>query len=255
LTVPDEFIPDLVYSIPGFSDPVSSLSHLLGAGVCLLLAIPLLKRGQGDQGRVASLYVFAFSCVFLLSMSGVFHLLAPGGAGRAVLRRLDHGAIFILIAGTFTPVHTILFRGWLRWLPIFLIWSAAVTGVTLKSVFFSDVSESLGLTLYLGMGWLGLGSGLLIWWRYGWPLIRPLLWGALAYTAGALLEFGRWPTLIPGVVSAHELFHFAVLAGIGFHWKFVWDVAGYPMADPIDDTQALQSAGIRTRQAARQSFK
>jgi hypothetical protein len=93
------------YPLPGFSDPVSSWTHLAGAGAFACLAPSLLRRGRGDGARLAFLGVFTFSTVFLLSMSGVYHLLSPGGAGRAVLRRLDHGAIFMLIAGTFTPLH------------------------------------------------------------------------------------------------------------------------------------------------------
>ncbi len=216
--------------IPGFSDPFSSLSHLVGAGVFAVLTVGLLRRGRGHTGRVTALAVFAFASVFLMSMSGVFHQLPPGSPGRAVLQRLDHAAIFVLIAATFTPGHVILFRGLLRWVPLLLIWSAAATGITLKTVFFDDMSEPLGLALYLGMGWLGLFSGLLIWWVHGWRLLSPVVAGALAYTVGAVLEFNRWPVLIPGVVAAHELFHLAVLAGVGFHWWFVWVIAAYPVA-------------------------
>lgn len=89
-----------IYPIPGFSEPVSSLTHLGGAGVFGLLSIGLLRRGWGDTGRVVALAVFAFSCVLLLAVSGVYHLLAPGYAGWVVMRRLDRAAIFGLIAGT-----------------------------------------------------------------------------------------------------------------------------------------------------------
>jgi len=214
-----------IHPIPGFSEPVSSLSHLLGAGVFFALSLFLLRRGWGSWSRLFYLGVFTFADVFLLSMSGVYHLLAQGSGGRAVLQRLDHGAIFVLIAGTFTPVHGILFHGWLRWLPLLLIWSAAATGITLKTIFFNGVSEWLGLALYLGMGWIGIASGVLLYRRFGYPFVRPLLWGAVAYTLGAILEFLRWPILFPGVIHAHELFHLAVLAGLFLHWQFVMQFA------------------------------
>src|SRR5262249_33751051 len=157
----------------------------------------------------------------LLSMSGVYHLLSPGGAGRVVLRRLDHGAIFVLIAGTFTPLHVILFRGWWRFGPLLLIWAAAITGVTLKSIFFDEMAEGVGLLCYRGRGWRGGASGFGLCPAHGLPFIRPLLWGGLAYSAGGVLEFLGWPVLIPGVLGPHELFHVGVLAGAGLHWKFV----------------------------------
>jgi channel protein (hemolysin III family) len=222
-----------IYSIPGFSDPVSCWTHLLGAGVFAVLPVFLFRRGWGSWGRIAVLGVYAFGCVFLLSMSGVFHLLPRGSGGRAVLQRLDHAAIFFLIAATFTPVHGILFWGWLRWVPLFLIWSAAITGITLKTIFFADLMEWLGLIFYLGLGWLGLFSGGLLWFWYGSTYIRPIIWGALAYTVGAALEFLRWPVLIPGVIGPHELFHLAVLAGMGFFWQFIYRIAAGDIPEAV----------------------
>ncbi len=212
-------------SIAGFTDPASSLSHLAGAAVFAVLAVLLLRRGRGDTGRMVALSVFAFSCVLLLSFSGVYHLLAPGTDERAVLKRLDHAAIFVLIAGSFTPVHVILFRGAWRWGMLTVVWGAALAGLILKTAFFSSVPESLGLAMYLGLGWLGIFSGIALARRYGFRFIRPLLWGAAAYTVGAVAEFLRWPVLLAGVVGPHELFHLAVLAGISCHWAFILRIA------------------------------
>src|SRR3990170_584721 len=154
--------------LAGFSDPVSSISHLGGAVVFAFLAAALLRRGGGDRARMISLSVFAVSCVLLLCLSGVYHLLSPDTAARAVLKRLDHAAIFVLIAGSFTPVHTILFRGVWRWGMLSGIWAAAIAGLVLKTVFFDTVPEWLGLAMYLGLGWLGVISALALAHRYGW---------------------------------------------------------------------------------------
>jgi channel protein (hemolysin III family) len=210
------------YPIPGFSDPVSSLTHLAGAGVFACMTPFLLIRGRGGAWRVASLAVFAFSTVALLSLSGTYHLLPPGTGGRAVLQRLDHAAIFVLIAGTFTPLHVILFRGAWRWAPLGVLWASAAAGVTLKSVFFGGTPEWLGVLFYLVMGWLGAVSGAELWRRHGARLVRPLLLGGVAYTAGAALELLRWPEAVAGVIGPHELFHVFVLLGAGLHWRFIW---------------------------------
>ncbi len=209
-----------IYAIPGFNDPVSALSHLVGAAVFGVLTVFLLRRGWGSFGRIASLGLFAFSFLFLLSMSGVYHLLAPGTA-RAVLQRLDHSAIFAMIAGTFTPVHTILFRGWGRWGPLVFIWFAAAAGICLKTIFFGGISNWVGVGLFLAMGWVGIVPGVILWRRYGPAFIKPLICGAMAYTLGALLELLRWPVIVPGIIGPHEVFHMAVLAGAGFHWRFI----------------------------------
>jgi channel protein (hemolysin III family) len=202
------------------------LTHLIGAGVFTGLGALLIWHGKGNPARILSLGVYVFSTVLLMSMSGVYHLLSPHTGGRTVLQRLDHDAIFVLIAGTFTPMHIILFRGAWRWAPLLFMWTAAITGVTLKSIFFSSLPEWLGLVLYLSMGWFGAVSGTVLWLRHGWRFITPLFWGGVAYSIGGLLEFLQWPTLIPSVVGPHELFHVAVLAGAALHWRFVYQFAG-----------------------------
>lgn len=213
-------------SIPGFSDPVSSLTHLAAAVVFAVLGGFLIAQGRGDARRVISLALFAASCVLLLSFSGVYHLLTPETAARGVLMRLDHAAIFVLIAGSFTPVHAILLRE--RWQRHLLgwIWGAAIAGLTLKTVYFDTVPPWLGLLMYLGLGWLGVISTVALARRFGVRFILPLVWGALAYTLGALADFLAWPVLVPRVVGPHEIFHLSVLAGIAFHWAFIHQIAG-----------------------------
>jgi channel protein (hemolysin III family) len=141
------------------------------------------------------------------------------------MARLDHAAIFVLIAGSFTAIHGILFRGVGRWVPLVLFWLLASAAISLKTVFFNDLSEPLTLSLYLALGWIGLISGSILGVWYGWRFIRPLVEGGVAYTVGAVLDFLRWPVLIPGVLGPHELFHVAVLAGAGFQWWFIWGIA------------------------------
>jgi channel protein (hemolysin III family) len=172
--------------------------------------------------------------VLLLSLSGVYHLLTPETAARGVLMRLDHAAIFILIAGSFTPVHVMLLRN--RWQQNLLvgIWAAAIAGLALKTVYFDAMPAWLGLAMYLGLGWLGTISTVAIARRRGLRFVLPLLWGALAYTVGALADQFHWPVLVPGIVGPHEVFHLAVLAGISFHWTFILGIATEARAAGLD---------------------
>ena len=214
-----------VVPITGFSDPFSSMTHLFSAPIFLLVGIFLLRRFAGDSSRTITLSIFVFGVVFLLSMSGVFHLLTPSTDGRYVLRVLDHAAIFVLIAATFTPIHVLRFKGFMRWGILLLVWGTALAGITLKSIYFEDVPEVVSLSLYLGLGWLGAFTGYSLYRSDGLKKIAPLLYGAVAYTVGASLEFLHAPTLISGVIGPHEIFHVLVLAGISFHWQFVYRAA------------------------------
>ncbi|UCE89307.1 MAG: hemolysin III family protein [Pseudomonadota bacterium] len=206
------------------------MTHLLGAGVFFVLGITSLYRYRGAASRTVALSVFVTGVTFALAMSGVFHLLSHGTTGREVLQRLDHAAIFFLIAATFTPVHVMDFRGVSRWGILLAIWAAAIAGIVLKSIFFNDIPEWLSVTLYLGLGWAGALSAWLLFRRFGIEYIKPLIYGALAYTVGATMEFARFPVLVPQVIGPHELFHIMVLVGVAMHWWFVHRVARKAMA-------------------------
>ena len=214
-----------VYGIPGFREPFNCFTHFLAAAVFGVLTFWLIRRGWGHRGRVACLGVFALASVAMLSISGVYHMLGDGGTPRAVMLRLDYASIFVLIAATFTAGHGILFRGLARWGPLLVIWSLAITGITLKTIFADQVQLWLGVALYLALGWLGVFTVIALWRRHDFAFVRPALWGAAAYTVGALLLWLGQPTLIPGVVGPHEVWHLAVIAGLGFHWKFVYKFA------------------------------
>jgi len=228
----------------GFSEPFSSLSHFLGAGLCAVFSIPLWRSARGHFAHRLAIGIFCFASMLLLSMSGVYHLLPAGSAGKAVLQRLDHAAIFVLIAGTFTPLHAILFRGALRWIPLALIWTIAVAGIILKTAFFSQIPEFISIGTYLGMGWLGAFSGILIYWRWGFNVVLPLFEGAMVYTIGSIFEFLKQPVIISGVLGPHELFHVTVLFGIAYHWKFVHHIA--LSSDRTGGSHFLLSAPLST---------
>ncbi|MEM8714926.1 MAG: hemolysin III family protein [Cyanobacteria bacterium P01_A01_bin.3] len=212
------------FSIPGFREPVSCLTHLLAVPIFTKLGYDLVRRSK-HWGHALSLATMVICTIFLLSMSGVYHLLGPG-SGRAVMRQLDIAGVFALIAGTVTPVHSILFRGYSRWIPLIWIWSAAATGITLRTIFSNSLPPEVALAIFLVMGWGELGTCFALKKRYGYWFIRPLLWGGFAYTLGGIVLSLDWPTIIPGVVGAHELWHLAVLIGLSQHWKFVFCFAG-----------------------------
>jgi channel protein (hemolysin III family) len=221
LTTPPE-----LYHLPGFHEPFSAISHLFGAVLFVWLGFLLLRRARGDRHRMAFLAVYALACVLLFAMSALNHMLVRGGTAHHIAERLDHAAIFVLIAGTFTPVHGLLFSGPLRWGPLVFVWVTAAAGIALRNVFVSGMSGLVGLSLYLALGWCGGFTAMLLWRRYGFRFIRPLLWGGAAYSVGAVADYLGHPLLVPGVIHGHDVFHLAVLAGALCHWYFIWRIAG-----------------------------
>ncbi len=211
--------------LAGLEEPFSAVSHLLGAAVFVVLGIALLRRGRGDRARMVFLGIYAASCVLLMSVSGVYHMLPRGSEAGLVMKRLDHAAIFVLIAGTFTPPLGILLRGWLRWGQLVLVWAAAIAGIALMTIVFDGRVKGIGLSMYLALGWFGGLSAILLARRLDVAFIMPLLWGGLVYSIGGVIDYFGWPTIIPGVIHAHEILHVAVLAGAILHWRFIWQFA------------------------------
>jgi len=213
----------------GLHDPVSAWLHLLAALGFTVAGFYLVFKGRGSKLRVASLVLYTFSLLFLFSMSGVFHLLPYNTAGREVLQILDHAAIWILIAGTFVPIHTLMFRGPKRWGVLLLVWLITIPGVTLTVVFFSTMPEWLSLTFYLSLGWIGLVTAYFVVSEYDKAEALYIFYGGIAYSIGAVLEFLRWPNPVESVFEAHDIFHVFVIIGAAYHWRFVYDHASWPI--------------------------
>ncbi len=215
---------DLVYSISGFNDPMSSLSHLAGTVVFFVLSILLLRSAWRSRVRFWYSFVFACSAQLLLSMSFVYHLLDTRYVARGVMLRMDVAVIFVLIAGTFTPIHGILFRGWRRWGMLLLIWTIAVTGITLRTIFFEHIPYVVGVGIFIAMGWIGVISAIMLFRDFGWTVVGPLFLGGALYTVGAIANVMQF-SIVPRVWGAHETFHVLVLAGLGAHWSLIARIA------------------------------
>lgn len=218
--------------IPGFSEPVNSLSHLLSAGFFLLFGLWMLFKGRGNRGREFSLGLYVFCNVFLFSMSGVYHLLEKGTDASYVLRVLDHAGIYLMISGSFTPFQIILLRGAKRWIPLAAIWVLAATGISLTAVFFESMPEWMLLAFFISMGWMSLAT---VWFiRKTEPqTVKLIFLGGVFYTLGALFDFLRWPALIPSVFEAHELFHLFVTAGALTHFAAIFRIADFPVSNSL----------------------
>ena len=223
-----------VRSLPGFHEPFNALTHLVGALTFAVLAVVLVRRGSGDARRMLFLGIFATTGVLLLSMSGVFHMLEVGSTGRNVLGRLDKAAIFALIAGTHTPVQGLFFRGFARWGGLAAMWLLAATGITLFSIYYHSIPSGLGTGIYLAMGWLASVAGIVVWRRKRTSRVWLLVAGGLVYSAGAILLGLEWPTLLPGVLGPHELWHVAVLTAMALHWRFMFENARQPVDGELE---------------------
>lgn len=205
----------------GFEDPINSWSHLLGALAVGAFLIRLFKKGGMGRRHPVPILIYGVSCIFLLSMSGVYHLLPRETTARYVLRILDHAGIFLLIAGTLIAVHKVIFSGLMKWAVIILASMVAALGITFGTIYFNELPTYMTHSVFLAFGWLGLVSIISIWKLKKTISIKYLIHGGIAYTVGAVIDWIGYPVIFPGYFGAHELFHIAVLVGVAFHWVFL----------------------------------
>lgn len=202
-------------------DPVSALTHLFAAVFALFATALLWRLSRGDWRKRFSLACFGVAMVLLYSASGIYHAVLMPKTSDTVqaLRRLDHSAIYVLIAGTYTPTFAVLLGGRVRAVMLGLVWALAAVGIAMKWTF-SIAPEIVTVGLYLALGWLAVLPAAALIRAGGWGMLWGLA-GGLCYTAGAVCELMKWPVIIPGLVRWHEVFHVLDMAGTACHVVFM----------------------------------
>jgi hemolysin III len=184
-----------------------------GAAVgAVALTVILCWLSRGDIPRLISMLIFGLSMVELYTVSATYHIGRWPERTRRVLRSVDHANIFVLIAGTYTPLCFNILDGWLRITILSVIWLLAVLGIAF-SVLTLRLPRWVGAILYIGMGWVALLAipGFLA--VLPWTAVATLVLGGLLYTIGAVVYARRWPNPFPRILGFHEIFHLFVIAG------------------------------------------
>jgi hemolysin III len=190
----------------------NSVSHGIGL-IGAVIAAPFLLTGamrHGDVGTAVGASVFAATTVLLYLTSTMYHSLAKSSATH-VFRKLDHAAIFLMIAGSYTPFALGVLRGGLGWTLFGIVWALAIFGVVLKIVGRLSFPK-LSTGLYLAMGWLVLIAARPLSIRMPEAGLQWLLWGGIAYTAGVVFYATK------RVRYSHFVWHLCVLTGTVCHF-------------------------------------
>lgn len=191
--------------------------------VAFLGSIPagatLIALGSSVAARVAAaIYAVALSTLFGVSAS--YHRLHWSARARDRMQALDHSAIYVLIAGTYTPISLLVLEGAWRWAMLGLAWGGALAGTAIKT---SRVrwGNGLGFALYLALGWAVLIAAPQIVRNLSPLLLSLLVAGGVLYTVGAILFAMRKPVLRPATFGFHEIWHAFVLSAATCHYIVV----------------------------------
>ncbi|MGB5427804.1 MAG: hemolysin III family protein [Gammaproteobacteria bacterium] len=193
----------------------NSISHLVGAALALIGMVLLVGYAseQGDPWKIASFSIYGVSLFLLYSLSTLYHSLR--GRAKEIFQKLDHVAIYLLIAGTYTPFTLVTLRGAWGWTLFAIIWGLAILGIIVDSRH-KDGSRAIQMVIYLLMGWLVLIAME--------PLVQALPTGALVllvlggvfYTSGIIFY-----AMDKRMKHAHGIWHLFVLAGSISHYLAV----------------------------------
>lgn len=198
-------------------EPVNGLTHFFAAIAALIGLFILLFLGWDSLGKVLALTIYGISLVLLFAASAAYHMVRARPKVMEVLRKLDHAAIYLLIAGTYTPFCAILFEGFWKWGLLAIIWSLALIGIVVK-IFIINAPRWLNAGIYILMGWLSIVAvgemlRVLPLWALTWLLI-----GGIVYTLGAIVYITKFMNFWPGIFGFHEVWHIFVILGALAHF-------------------------------------
>ncbi len=204
-------------------EPVSTWTHAIG----FLLSIPatwlLLRKAKGEPLKQVCFLIFGLTLAACYAGSTLYHGVQGDEARIAWFARLDFVGIYFLIAGTYTPMAGILLQGRWRWTTLGAVWGVALVASTLVLSGF-DFPGWLSTSLYLAMGWGFLACVVEMARIVSARALRPVFYGGISYSIGAVLNLMGWPAFWPGVFGAHELFHLFVIGGSAAHYWFILKV-------------------------------
>ena len=217
-----------IFMTLSIKDPGSALTHFIGMILAALASTPLLAvaASRSDTLTVLSLAVFTLSMILLYGASTIYHTLNISEKANKVLRKVDHMMIFILIAGSYTPICVITLRDSIGYSLLALVWGTAAVGILIK-MFWITCPKWFSSLIYISMGWLCILVMV--------PLVKSLptaafAWlmaGGIIYTIGGVIYALKLSIFNARhqFFGSHEIFHLFVMAGSLCHFVVMFYIA------------------------------
>jgi hemolysin III len=199
--------------------------HAATFPLAIVLGIILIIEADGVAAKVSSV-VFVLSSLLLFGVSALYHRLNWSDRARMMLKRLDHANIFLLIAGSYTPITVLALPHGKSVLLLWLVWVGAGLGIAFR-VFWIGAPRWLYVPLYLLLGYASLAF-IVDFFRADAAMMTLILIGGVCYTIGAVIYGMKRPNPFPGRFGFHEIFHSLTLLAFLCHWTAIYLVATAP---------------------------
>lgn len=206
-------------------DPASALTHILGSATALLTSIPLLIRlaNSSDYLHTISIAIFSFGLVLLYTASSLYHSINSTETVNRRLKKFDHMSIFVLIAGTYTPICLIVLGGRSGLTLFFVIWVMALAGMCLKA-FWVYCPRWVSSVIYIAMGWMCIFTFPQLVNKLSGAAFLWLLAGGIIYTIGGVIYALKLPLFnsLHKNFNSHDIFHLFCLGGSFCHFVLMY---------------------------------
>ena len=202
------------------TNPVRGFLHGSAAVVSAAGMALLVSRSAPDRIRVLSMMVFGISMIGLYTASALYHSVPWRETWKKRMQRVDHSMIFVLVAGTYTPIAVNVLDGAWRTVTLAVVWGAAAIGIAQK-IAFPKVPDWFSIALQTTMGWFAIIPFLELVEALSNGAIALMVAGGLSYTIGLILLAHERPQLFPRIFSHHEVFHILVILGSLFHFLMI----------------------------------
>lgn len=200
----------------------NTISHIFGACFALVGSALLIAQAgeQGEPWKIVGFSVYGLSLITLFVASALHHGLDRGQQFDEVLRTLDYTSVFLLIAGTVTPLVLVLFRNTYGWTVFGAVWAIATLGIVLRSVW-RDLPKWFTNTLYITLGWMTV---LLVGADVSLPFgaLALMAAGGIVYSIGFVIFVTERPNPRPGVFGFHEVWHALVVVAAALHYLLMY---------------------------------
>jgi hemolysin III len=203
-----------------FREPISAITHLVAASISFIGLIILIVLGWGDFQKIIPFSIYGISLILMFTASGTYHMVIARDSIILNLRKLDHSAIYLLIAGTYTPICVYFFNGFWQYGMLILIWSLAIIGIVVK-LFVINAPRWINAGVYLIMGWLAIMGIQEILRTMPTAAIIWLVLGGLFYSVGAIIYITKFLDFFPGKFGFHEVWHIFVILGALSHYLVI----------------------------------
>ena len=206
-------------------EPGSAITHFIGMMMAIIASTPLLIKAVLSNQPVVfiAMIVFIASMIVLYGASGTYHSINVGGRILRVFRKIDHMMIFVLIAGSYTPICLVVLGGKLGYTLLAVVWGVAIFGMTIKAVWIT-CPKWFSSVVYIAMGWICLAVFGQLWDTLPRAAFLWLLAGGLIYTVGGIIYALKLPIFNNKhkYFGSHEIFHLFVMGGSICHFIFMF---------------------------------